>query len=138
MDLSVIGLGILGGGEEPRLWAATEAGARAPGMWTEMSGEEGKRRPWVGKSGGPQERQGMGHLGRGQKRNTSGEEPPTLGTREGAKTPTPRLVGGLEKRLGLRKELNGRKSGKVTPLSDYSNWLYLLIMYFIFSVCGGI
>lgn len=45
--------------------------------------------------------------------------------------------GGSGVSWGPRKELNGKETGKVTPLPDYSNLLYLLIMYFISSAWGG-
>lgn len=45
--------------------------------------------------------------------------------------------GGSGVSRGPRKELNGKETGKVTLLPDYSNLLYLLIMYFISSAWGG-
>lgn len=46
-------------------------------------------------------------------------------------------LAGCGVRRGPRKELNRKGTGRVTLLSDYSNLLYLLIMYFISAAWGG-
>lgn len=130
--MGVIGWGVVGQGVGIRgsRGAAPSPDGRVPGGGTYRKGRSALG-DQIGKE--RQRRCGPGLLMRSQKIKNQGEKWESRGGRE--KDNAGSRGSGVSS--GPRKELNGRGTGKVTRLSDYSNLLYLLIMNFISSAWGG-